>query len=171
MFNPWVGKIPWKRKWQPTLVFLPGEFQGQRSLEGYGPFGHKELDTNEWAMLSSMFRERCRLRKYQRLPQLYLSLIKVWSGTHFDNNNKESVTVTLWLRKNLISMCCVKSLQSHLTLCDSMDCSSPGSSVHGILQARVLEWFEMPFSRGSSQPTDGTHISYISCVGGQVLYH
>ena len=44
-FDPWVGKIPWKRVWQPTAVFLPGEFQGQRSLAGYDPWGHKELDT------------------------------------------------------------------------------------------------------------------------------
>ena len=41
-----------------------------------------------------------------------------------------------------------------LTLCDSMDCSPPGSSVHGILQARILEWVAMPFSRGS--PNQGT---------------
>ena len=37
-FNPWVGKIPWSRKWQPTPVFLPGEFHGQRSLVGYSPW-------------------------------------------------------------------------------------------------------------------------------------
>ena len=36
-FNPWVGKIPWRRKWQPTAVFLPGESHGQRSLEGCSP--------------------------------------------------------------------------------------------------------------------------------------
>ena len=46
-FDPWVGKIPWRRKWQPTSVFLPGEPQGQRSLAGYSPWGHKELDTTE----------------------------------------------------------------------------------------------------------------------------
>ena len=40
-FSPWVRKIPWKRKWQPTPVFLPGEFHGQRSLAGYSPWGHK----------------------------------------------------------------------------------------------------------------------------------
>ena len=45
---------------------------------------------------------------------------------------------------------CVKSLQLFLTLCDSMDCTPPGSSVHGILQARTLEWVAMPSSRGSS---------------------
>ena len=40
-FDPWVGKIPWRRKWQPTPVFFPGESHGQRSLEGYSPWGHK----------------------------------------------------------------------------------------------------------------------------------
>ena len=39
--NPWVGKIPWRREWQPTLVFLPGESHGQRSLVGYSPWSHK----------------------------------------------------------------------------------------------------------------------------------
>ena len=48
-----------------------------------------------------------------------------------------------------------------------MDCSPPGSSVHGILQARILGWVAMPFSRGSSQPGDRTHISYI-CLHWQV---
>ena len=45
--DPWVGKIPWKRAWQPTPVFLPGEFHGQRSLVGYSLWGGKELGTNE----------------------------------------------------------------------------------------------------------------------------
>ena len=46
-FDAWVGKIPWRREWQPTPVILPGEFHGQRSLAGYSPWGHKELDTTE----------------------------------------------------------------------------------------------------------------------------
>ena len=46
-FDPWVRKIPWRRKWQPTPVFLPGESHGQRSLVGYGLWGGKELDTTE----------------------------------------------------------------------------------------------------------------------------
>ena len=45
--DPWVGKIPWRRKWQPTPVFLSGKFHGQRSLEGYSPWCCKELDTTE----------------------------------------------------------------------------------------------------------------------------
>ena len=48
---------------------------------------------------------------------------------------------------------------------------APGSSVHGILQARTLQWVAMPSSRGSSQPRDQTHISCVSCIGRQVLYH
>ena len=46
-FDPWVGKIPWRRKWQPTPVLLPGKFHGRRSLVGYSPWGHKESDTTE----------------------------------------------------------------------------------------------------------------------------
>ena len=51
--------------------------------------------------------------------------------------------------------------QSCPTLCDSMDCSLPGSSVHGIFQARVLEWVAISFSRGSSRPRDRTQVSCI----------
>ena len=46
-FGPWVGKIPWRRAWQPTLVFLPGESHGQGSLAGYSPWGHEESYTTE----------------------------------------------------------------------------------------------------------------------------
>ena len=46
-FSPWVRKIPWRRKWQPAPVFLPGESHRQRILVGYGPLDHKELDTME----------------------------------------------------------------------------------------------------------------------------
>ena len=65
----------------------------------------------------------------------------------------------------LSAQVCAKSLQSCLTLCDPMDCSPPGSSVNGILQARILQWVAMPCSRASSQPKDRTHISYVSCTG------
>ena len=43
-FNPWVGKVPWRRKWQPTQVFLSGKSHGQRSLVGYSPWSSKESD-------------------------------------------------------------------------------------------------------------------------------
>jgi len=47
MFDPWVKKIPWRRKWLPITVFLPGESHGQKSLAGYSPWSLKESDTTE----------------------------------------------------------------------------------------------------------------------------
>ena len=65
----------------------------------------------------------------------------------------------------------VKLLQLCPTLCNPIDCSPPGSSVHGILQARILEWVAMPSSRGSSRHRDQTCVTYVSCLGRQALYH
>ena len=65
-------------------------------------------------------------------------------------------------KKATTSSACVRA-QSCPSLCDPMDCSLPGSSVHGILQARILEWVAYPFSRGSSQPRNQT---WVSCIAG-----
>ena len=65
----------------------------------------------------------------------------------------------------------VKVTQSFLTLCNLIAYSPPGSSVHGISQARMLEWIAMPTSRASSQPRDWTQVSYVSCIVRRVLYH
>ena len=62
-----------------------------------------------------------------------------------------------------------KSLQSRPIMCDPMDCSPPGSSVHVILHARILEWVTVPSSRGSSWPRNLTHLSSNSCIGRWVL--
>ena len=59
---------------------------------------------------------------------------------------------------------CVYVTQSCLTLCNPMDCSPPGFSVHGVLRARILEWVAIPFSRGSSRPRDWT---CVSCIAGR----
>ena len=76
-------------------------------------------------------------------------------------------TVTYFVRSYFCYVCVgrskklkVKSL-SHVRLCDSMDCSLPGSSVHGIFLARLLEWIAISFSRGSFQPRDWTWVSHI----------
>ena len=60
-FDPWVGKIPWRREWLPTPVFLPGEFHEQGSFVRYSPWGHKELDTTE---------------RLTRLPRTHLVRVK-----------------------------------------------------------------------------------------------
>ena len=62
---------------------------------------------------------------------------------------------------------CVLSCFSCVSLYDPVDYSLPGSSVQEILQARILEWIAIPFSRGSSQTRDQTHISHVSCIVGR----
>ena len=68
-------------------------------------------------------------------------------------------------------LCVCLVAQSYLTLCDPLDCSLPGSSVHGTFQARILEWVAIPSLRRSSWPRDRTQISCISCTGRWVSYH
>ena len=70
----------------------------------------------------------------------------------------------IYLTECVLVAACVhaQSLQSCLTLCDPMDCTPPGFSVHGILQARIREWVAILFSRGSSQPRDWTWVSHIA---------
>ena len=93
----------WRREWQPIPVFLPGKSHGQRSLAGYSPWGHKELDTIEQLFL---------YHQYPGKPILCDGVVLV--------------------------------AQSCLILCNLIDCSALGSSVHGILQARILEWVAIP---------------------------
>ena len=82
-----------------------------------------------------------------------------------------TVTFSLWCVacKNIKSLCCMSVLVAQLcvTLCDPIDYSLPGSSLHGILQARILEWVAMPFPRGSSWPRDQTCGSWGYCSAGR----
>ena len=71
-FNPWVWKVPWRREWHPTLVFLPGEFHGQRSLVGYSPWSHKESDRTEQLTLSVSCESSLHILDINPLP--YISL-------------------------------------------------------------------------------------------------
>ena len=104
--------------------------------------------------------------------QLYLYKVSILSSTC-----QFLILYKLRMKKQIrmpfIGSLCLRAklLQSCLTLCDATDCSPPGSSVHVILQARVLEWVAMPFSRGSSISWDQTCVSYISCNSEQILCH
>ena len=71
-----------------------------------------------------------------------------------------------WNEHNIVNQLCAQSCP---TLYNTMDCSSPGSSVHGILQTRMPEWIAISYSRGSSQPGDWTHISCISCLDNRFI--
>ena len=150
-FNPWVGKIPWRRKRQSTPVFLPGEFDGQRILAGYSSWGRKELDMTERISLSLTVISLNNLLKKIQIFLINISSVQfghlvVWSRS----------TPGLPVHHHLpeLTATAAKSLQSCPTLCDPIDGSPPGSPVPGILQARTLEWVAISFSRGSSQPRD-----------------
>ena len=81
-------------------------------------------------------------------------------------------TCSFWGSKTKTAVCvCTLSCFSCFQLFDPVDCSLIGSCVHGILQARILEWVAMPSSRGSSRPKDQTQVSYISCIGRWAVYH
>ena len=70
MFNPWVGKIPQSRKWQPTPVFLLGDSLGQRSLAGYCPWGHKESDMTKYEHKDELFHQKNRGQQQNSVKQL-----------------------------------------------------------------------------------------------------
>ena len=74
-------------------------------------------------------------------------------------NRKDFKSTLVWFLSTYLMLCCAKSC---LTLCNPMDCSLPGSSVHCILQARILEWVAISFSRVSSQPRDRIQVSRIT---------
>ena len=86
-FDPWVRKIPWRRKWQPTLVFLPGKSHRQRSLEGYSPWDHRELTwLSNWACThSSDIELSARNQKIKPGNELTLTepsmcFLRIWPG-------------------------------------------------------------------------------------------
>ena len=89
------------------------------------------------------------------------------SATRHKSNEQNRQKSSLHRADILACLLYVKWLQSCLTLFSPMDCSVPGSSVHGILQARKLEWVVVPSSRGSSWPRDPTHIFCCSCTAGR----
>ena len=93
-------------------------------------------------------------------PLLLVNFTKLWSCLW------HSMFVE---RPYVISCACVHAL-SHVQFCNPMDCNPPGSSAHGIFQARLLEWVAISSSRGSSQARGQTSISCISCIGRRILY-
>ena len=95
---------------------------------------------------------------------------RLYSPTESDTTERLSLVVSYKTRHTL-SMCVCSDTQLCPTLCSPMDCSPPGSSVHGISWTRILEWEAIPSSRGSSRARDGTHVSYVSCTGRRILHH
>ena len=142
-------------------MFLPGEFCEQRLQSLSQRVGH------DWAINIFTF------IPYLKITSYLLSLSYTHTHTHTHTHICICTYIYICLYKTHICVCvCVhacawcmlaKSLQLCPTLCDPMDCSPPGSSVHGIRQAGILGWVATPSSRGSSWSRDWTHIFYVSC--------
>ena len=109
---------------------------------------HKPLTQHLFYRSAHTLTKRC---LHNMLPAVFFEIANVWK-------------TDLMSKQRVIASKRAKSLQSCPTLCDPMDCSPPGSTVHGILQARILEWVAMPSSRGSSHSRDGT---CVSCIAGR----
>ena len=92
-----------------------------------------------------------------------------WSWQRFHEYDTKSVGNKNKTRKVWLCLCSVTELC--LTLCNPMDCSLPGSSVHGIFEARILDQIAISYSRGSLRPRDRTHTSSFSCPVRQILYY
>ena len=95
------------------------------------------------------------------------SAMEAWSLNHWTAGELPWVVIKI---ASSVFMCVCVHAQSCLTLYDPMDCSPPDSSVHGIFQARMLEYIAISSSRGSSWLRDRTLISCISCIGRSLLY-
>ena len=140
-------KIPWRREWQPTPVFLPGEFHGQRSLDSYSLWGRKESDTTEWLThthTETHTHTHTQGTSYYKYRHSH-SLKRDIADRPF---TVLGMFLPLWLQFSWSAcvLCCSVASDSF----QPMDCSVPGSSVYGIFQARILKWVVISYSRGSS---------------------
>ena len=132
-FNPWVRKIRWRREWQPTPVFLPGESPGQRSLVRWA---HTRVGHSLTTTLYTYSAPSNPTRGVHPTEMNAYSHKKAYKNVYnrFIPNSPKEVK---WS----------EVAQSCPTLCDPVDCSSPGSSVHGVLQVGILEWVAISFSK------------------------
>ena len=152
--DPWVWKISWRRKWLPIPVFLPEKFYRQWSLMGCSLWGCKD---SKWLSMHTSIHRGSRVLPpvYSQVTNIYwLSCISL--GVGLPGPRRAYFIV--------VPACSVTRL--YWPLWDSVDCSLPGSYVHGISQARILEWAVISSARGSSQPRDWTHVS---CIGRGIL--
>ena len=101
-FDPWVGKIPWGRAWEPTPVFLPGESHGQKRLAGYGPHGHKDWSDLAHTHTSRMIIDTKILNKILGSQIIMLTILKglytlvKWDLSQGGKNNLISAHQSMW---------------------------------------------------------------------------
>ena len=156
--QPWVERLLWRREWLPTPVFFPGESHGPRSLVSCSQWGYKSQTqvSDPASSMHATFSPVPMEGGILPFPECHMVEIIQYVGfSHWflslSSMLLRSLHVFLWLDRSFLVVKS-ESAQSCPTLLDPMDCSPPGSSVHGILQARILEWVAISFSRGSSRP-------------------
>ena len=98
-FDPWVGKIPWRRKWQSTLVFLLRKSYGQRNLVGYSPGGFKEVETAELLSTYSILNNGRNAEHL--LSRMTLRRVGISGITHFKQTNEKLLHSRLTWGRNL----------------------------------------------------------------------
>ena len=146
----------------------------------FGWQGHIKAHYSDYLLLNSKFSKIQRLQPtllcYQFMGQKLgqgtaeincLCSTMSWESTEKTQTARESSGCLF----THLSGTCVCMLSHSVVSSDFMDCSLPAFSVHGILQARMLEWFVISFSRGSFQPRNQTHVSCGFCIGKWILYH
>ena len=123
--------------------------------------------SSSWSVSQTVL-SHCRSpRSNHRTHDTYFRLIIV--NTKYSYLHSTLSYIKKWWMDGWIDGCvCAPSCPS---LCDPMDCSPPGSFVHGIYQQRILEWVAISFSKGVSWPGDCTNTSCIFCIGGHIVYH
>ena len=104
-----------------------------------------------------------------------LGLDAEWTATVINSNSSVILSIIIFSRRCISQYSLIFEWHVHaqvcLALCDPVDCSAPGFSVHGIFQARIPEWVAISLSRGSSRPKDQICVSCVSCIGRRILYH
>ena len=180
--DPQVGKIPWRREWQPTSSILAWRIPGTEGPGGLQCMGSHWVG-HDWATWRArlptgplLIGESVWLNSSPSLGSTFPGLVSVFGHVTLACDVTQGLTVLcIWLCSLAPLLTCLGRLTGlregmrylgqptpvGLTLCNPMDYSPPGSSIHGILQARILEWVAMPSSRGSSQPRDQTLVSLI----------
>ena len=142
-FDPWVGKIPWRKKWQSTPVLLPGKSHGQRSLVGYSPWRCKELDTTERLHFHLNFYTKttyvfCRKREWLSCVWLFVT---PWIHSPWNFPGQTTGVGSLSLGEGNgtpLQYCCLEN---------PMDGGAWKAAVHGVAQSQTrLKWL----SRSSS---------------------
>ena len=170
-----MGKISWRRAWQPTPAFLPGESPWTEAPNRLLSIGAQRVEQLSMHTCIILYTYNIPLSSAgTKAPIQVEDVGSCLPPPHF-NQLKICLPLSQYCAEfsslqapSRICMLLFLVSKSCPTVCYPMDYSPPGFSVHGISQARILEWVAFSFSRGSSQPRDQTRVS---CIGRGILYH